>query len=194
MSSPSGWSDPQQVAEYLGRVGTLPPRLAGEGVLVEVLPAGPTRVLDLGCGDGRLAALVLEHRSTVTDVVAVDASPPMLAQAQARFVGDQRVEVREWDMNQPITPLGSFDVVVSGFAIHHLEDPRKQELFGEVGRQLRPGGIFANLEVVRSATPELHAPCSSAPLRAPHPDGVGSPTISPVVSPSRIDGTRATMT
>ena len=33
---------------------------------------------------------------------------------------------------------------------------RKRALFAEVVRQLRPGGVFANLEVVESATPELH--------------------------------------
>jgi tRNA (cmo5U34)-methyltransferase len=156
-SGTGGWSDPAKVAEYLGRVGTLPPRIAGEGVLVDVLPLAPERVLDLGCGDGRLAALVLEQRATVTEVIAVDASPPMLEQARERFSGDDRVDVRRWDMNEPISALGSFDVVVSGFAIHHLEDARKQAIFGEIARQLRPRGVFVNLEVVRSATPELHA-------------------------------------
>jgi tRNA (cmo5U34)-methyltransferase len=67
------------------------------------------------------------------------------------------VTVRQWDLAEPIAPLGNFDVVVSGFAIHHLESHRKRDLFAEVARQLRPDGLFANLEVVASATPELHA-------------------------------------
>ncbi len=62
--------------------------------------------------------------------------------------------------------LGDFDLVVSGFAIHHLDDSRKRELFGEVAAQLRPGGVFANLEVVQSATPELHAEFRAAIGRA----------------------------
>jgi tRNA (cmo5U34)-methyltransferase len=153
----AGWSDPAQVDEYLGRVGRLQPRLAGEAMLVEVLPASPGRVLDLGCGDGRLAAVVLEHRETVTEVAALDASPPMLNQARERFAGDSRVEVREWNLDDSIAGFGTFDVIVSGFAIHHLDDARKETLLVEIARQLRPGGVFANLEVVRSATPELHA-------------------------------------
>jgi SAM-dependent methyltransferase len=150
------WSDAAKAEEYLQRIGTSEPRRSGELALREVLPASPRSVLDLGCGDGRLAALVLDERPSVEHVVAVDVSPPMLAAARDRFANDPRVEVREWDLRDPIDPLGPCDVVVSGFAIHHLEDPRKQALFAEVARQLRPGGVFANLEVVASATPELH--------------------------------------
>ena len=53
--------------------------------------------------------------------------------------------------------LGSFDLIVSGFAIHHLEHARKRDLFGEIAAQLTPGGAFLNLEVVASATPRRHA-------------------------------------
>ena len=47
--------------------------------------------------------------------------------------------------------------VITRFAIHHVDDRRKQTLFGEIAQQLRPGGVFANLEVVASPTRELHA-------------------------------------
>jgi tRNA (cmo5U34)-methyltransferase len=156
----ASWNDEATVDRYLDRVGVLPARLAGEEALAELAPPTPATVLDLGCGDGRLGALMLAARPSVTRVVAVDVSPPMLERARARFDGDARVEVREWDLSVALDPLasqGPFDVIVSGFAIHHLEDPRKRDLFGEVARLLRPGGWFANLEVVASATPELHA-------------------------------------
>ncbi len=153
----AGWDDPTQVGWYLDRLDRLPPRLAGEAVMAELLPPAPTSVLDLGCGDGRLAALVLDARPSTETVVAVDLSPPMLERAHARFGDDERVDIRRWDLADPITALGSFDCIVSGFAIHHLEDDRKQALFAEVAAQLEPGGLFANLEIVTSATPELHA-------------------------------------
>jgi len=114
-------------------------------------------VLDLGCGDGRLATLVLEARPSVSSVTLVDRSEPMLEAARTRFAGNDRVEIRTWDLNDPLGPLGRFDVIVSGFAIHHTEDERKRSLFAEVAAQLEPGGVFANLEIVASATPELHA-------------------------------------
>jgi SAM-dependent methyltransferase len=151
------WSDHSKAHEYLHRVGTLAPRIAGEGVLAEILPEAPERVLDLGCGDGRLADLVLRERPHVAEVVAVDISPPMLDAARERFADDVRVDVRSHDMGTPITALGSFDLIVSGFAIHHLEDDRKRTLFAQIAEQLRPGGVFANLEVIQTATPELQA-------------------------------------
>ena len=152
-----GWSDTAQVEWYLNRIGKLKARQAGEAILVDVLPPSPRRVLDLGCGDGRLAALVLQSRPTVESVLAVDYSAPMLAQAGVRFAGEPKISLREWDLRVALPPWGTFDVIVSGFAIHHLEDVRKQELFGEVRHRLEAGGVFANLEVVASATPERHA-------------------------------------
>ena len=126
-------------------------------MLVDLLPPAPRRVLDLGCGDGRLAALVLDVRPSVEAAVAVDSSEVMLAHARERFVDDDRVEVRAWDLDDPIAPLGRFDVVVSGFAIHHLDDERKRALFGEIAAQLEPGGAFLNLEVVASGSERRHA-------------------------------------
>jgi adenosylcobyric acid synthase len=153
----SSWDHEDQVERYLDRRATLAPRQAGEELLISLLPPEPRSLLDLGCGDGRLARLSLDARTSLERVVAVDSSPPMLDRAHHQFDGDQRVTIRQWDLARSIAPLGRFDVIVSGFAIHHLEDDRKQRLFAEVALQLHPGGLFANLEVVASATPELHA-------------------------------------
>lgn len=157
MTTPTGgWTDPDQVQWYTDRIGALAPRRAGEAALREMLPPAPRRVLDLGCGDGRLAALVLDARPSVTEVVAMDRSEPMLDQARARFAGDPRVEVVRGDLQDPIIADAPFDLVVSGFAIHHLEDERKRSLFGELRASLSPGGLFANLEVVQSSTLRRH--------------------------------------
>jgi tRNA (cmo5U34)-methyltransferase len=153
----AGWDDQRQVDWYLDRIGQLPPRLAGEEVLRSVLPPEPGSLLDLGCGDGRLIALALDARPGLTRAVGMDRSEPMLKLANERFISDPRVRVVPGNLADSLEPFGSFDVIVSGFAIHHLEDERKQTLFREVAKQLHPGGLFADLEVVASATPELHA-------------------------------------
>lgn len=48
------------------------------------------------------------------------------------------------------------DAVVSGLAVHHLEDTRKRELFAEIHDFLSPGGVFSNLDLVRPASARLH--------------------------------------
>jgi SAM-dependent methyltransferase len=156
------WSDPGKVGEYVERIATVPQRLAGEAVLAEILPRAPRRALDLGCGDGRLIRLLLDARPDVEVVVGLDLSPPMLRRARDRFAGDDRVMLRRHDLLDPLAGLGGFDLVSSGFAIHHVPDARKQAIFAEVVGVLHPGGTFANLEVVASPTPELQAAFEAA--------------------------------
>lgn len=151
----STWKDTEKVSEYVGRVWRLAARAAGEAELVESLPERVERVLDLGCGDGRLAALVLDARPAAREAIGLDNSHPMIELAPERFRDDPRVSVQEHDLDAPLPDHGVFDVVVAGFAIHHVSDARKRSLFGEVASILRPGGRFVNLEVVRCATPEL---------------------------------------
>src|SRR4029079_13955786 len=118
------------------------------------------------CGDGRLTQLILDTRPGIESIVGVDASEPMLERARARFANDTRVEIRRGDLRDSIATLGACDLVVSGFAIHHLEDARKQALFNEIAQVLAPQGMLCNLEVVASPTEELHVAFRNAIGRA----------------------------
>ena len=139
------WGEQDKVEEYLARVGRLDARRAGEAALVDTFPGRVERVLDLGCGDGRLIALVLDARPGVADAVGLDSSEPMLHKARERFTDDPRVIVLDHDLATALPSLRTFDLIVSGFAIHHLDDDRKQSLISETVAALRPGGVFANL-------------------------------------------------
>ena len=149
------WRSAQHASAYLERADRVPYRSAGETVLLEEIPSSAHRVLDLGSGDGRLLALVLRARPEARGV-AVDFSPVMLEKLKARFESTARVEVVDHNLDRSLPPLGSFDVVVSSFAIHHLDHERKRELYAEVWTLLEPGGVFCNLEHVASASPSAH--------------------------------------
>jgi tRNA (cmo5U34)-methyltransferase len=53
---------------------------------------------------------------------------------------------------QPVEPWRPYDAIVSGYSIHHQPDTRKREIYGEIFRLLRPGGVFINVEHVSSAS------------------------------------------
>jgi ubiquinone/menaquinone biosynthesis C-methylase UbiE len=153
----ASWNDEAKVGEYVCRIGRLGARSEGERELAEVLPERCERVLDLGCGDGRLIEVVLAARPSTQSAIGLDHSPPMLERARSRFIGDERVAIEDHDLaaRLPGAGAGAFDAIISGFAIHHLAHERKRSLFDEVVRRLRPGGVFANLEVVQCATEAL---------------------------------------
>ncbi len=149
------WTSSEHVQDYLQRADLISHRGEGESAVLEFIPAGVRRILDLGTGDGRLLALVRREHPEV-EAVAVDFSPAMLEAALKRFAGDERVNVVEHNMDSPLPSFGKFDAVISSFAIHHLLDERKRALYSEVYGLLNAGGVFCNLEHVSSPTPRLH--------------------------------------
>ncbi len=150
------WVDAEHARAYLAKRDDIPFRVQGMAALAEFLPAELGRVLDLGTGDGVTMALVRELRPDATGL-AVDFSAEMLELARERFAAADGVDVVRHDLDEPFPAAwGTFDLVVSSFAIHHVGDVRKRALYGEVFDRLAPGGAFLNLEHVASPTPELH--------------------------------------
>jgi tRNA (cmo5U34)-methyltransferase len=126
--------------------------------LLEGLGRPPARALDLGCGDGILAG-ALRHRFPELEITLVDYSEPMLEAAKRRFAGSNpppnfvRADLAKPGALKKLAGHGPFDTIISGFAIHHLRDARKRELYGEIFTLLTEGGIFINHEHVASHSP-----------------------------------------
>ena len=102
-----------------------------------------TAILDLGSGTGVTAQRVLSVHPGAS-LVGVDASEAMLAHARELVPGATFVVS---DLEAPL-PAGPFEVVVSAFAVHHLDGAAKADLFARVAAVLAPGGRFALCDVV----------------------------------------------
>lgn len=149
------WADEDHVAHYRARAAEPLAGVAPDAALLEALPDGPLRVLDLGTGDGRLLELVLAARPGSSGV-GLDRSPLMLGAARDRLRDIAEAEVLEHDLVDPLPDLGPFDAVVSSLAIHHLEHDRKASLYAETYAALKRGGTLVNFDHVASASERLH--------------------------------------
>jgi SAM-dependent methyltransferase len=160
MMTSGTWKRDEVAAGYLSeRSHFIPDRPRQLEVLVRVARSAgrtPTRILDLGAGDGVLLECFLESFPAASGV-AVDFSPVMVERARQRLSKfGPRVTVAEGDLGSPDWLRGvesPFDAVVSGLAIHHLADERKRALYREVFELLNPGGTFLNCEHVASRGP-----------------------------------------
>ncbi|MFF8958008.1 class I SAM-dependent methyltransferase [Streptomyces sp. NPDC014894] len=143
------------------------------GRLVELSGAGPSeRVLDIGCGTGYLAGLLAHAVAPGGTVTGVDPAPAMIDYARRHARQDHCEFVRGVAEELPRAD-GSFDLVVSSLAFHHIPEDRRERALGEMFRVLRPGG--------RLLLADFRPPRGRAALRL-----VGA-TVGPVMRDNRVD-------
>jgi SAM-dependent methyltransferase len=106
--------------------------------LPELRAAGVRTILELGCGTGNDAARLATEGYAVT---AIDISGEAIEQAQARFGAAVTFSVADMTRRLPYAD-GAFDAVMSNVAAHMFPDRVTRSLFAEIGRLVRPGGLF----------------------------------------------------
>ena len=158
------YDPPERVRKYDADMDIMHPlRHRMIEVALDVLPYPETkslRVLDLGVGTGAFALQFLERYSN-TDVVAIDGSSSMLELAVARLHEyPQRVEFVKSDFRAipaALLEAESYDVVISSYALHHLDKAEKAAVLGPVVAAIRPGGWFLNADIVVADSPDIEA-------------------------------------
>jgi SAM-dependent methyltransferase len=117
-------------------------------LLALAAPAGRERVLDLGTGTGHTA---LAFAARVSEVVGLDLTEPMLAEARAlaRAQGAANARFVLGDAMALDFPDACFDLVTCRVCAHHFADPGRA--LAQAARVLRPGG---RLLLVDSVAPE----------------------------------------
>jgi ubiquinone/menaquinone biosynthesis C-methylase UbiE len=132
------------------------------------LPSGG-KVLDMGAGTGRSTLMVLENRPNTT-VVALDlfgesyeehfgkpvASESLEDDGKARLIRnlraagvEDRASIQPGDMRHMPLESGSFDGIVSAYAIDHLRRNGITQALGEANRVLKPGGQFLLMVIAK---------------------------------------------
>ena len=138
-------------AEFFDRVagsyrGLVEP--GGSAQAVEIAFASLVRAdlaVDLGCGEGELAAALARG---CRRVVAVDVSARMLRLTRSRCARERLSNVLCRKGSAESVPLGdgSADLVLASQVLHHCARP--EQAVREMGRVLRPGGRFALLDLL----------------------------------------------
>lgn len=127
------WADHQDRYDALNDGANTP--------LLDAAALTPTdRVLDIGCGNGRVTRIAAGRAAYA---LGIDLSVPMLERARASAAAEslEHVEFVRGDAQVYGFEEAAFDVAVSRFGIMFFADP--VEGFGNLGRALRPGGRLA---------------------------------------------------
>ncbi|MGH2946174.1 MAG: class I SAM-dependent methyltransferase [Solirubrobacteraceae bacterium] len=158
---PRGWD----AASYERISGPL--EAMGREVLDRLDLRGDERVLDAGCGTGRVTAALLD-RLPHGEVIAVDGSPAMVEQARARLEGraDVRVaDLLELELERPV------DAILSTATFHWIAD--HDRLFARLRDALVPGGRLVaqcggegNVAALAEAARRVGARAAFAPVLA----------------------------
>jgi tRNA (cmo5U34)-methyltransferase len=138
------------------------------------------RIVEIGCGDGRLAAALLETFPQAT-LTAFDGSDAMRERATARLTAfNRRARVRPfkletldwWDQ------MFGADLLVSSLCLHHLNDAKKQYLYKAAADRLSARGALVIADLVdpahesarRAAADEWDAAAEQQAAAAGRPD------------------------
>lgn len=130
-------------------------------VALEIFPFHQTRslrALDLGVGSGAFSKRLLEKYPNA-ELVAIDGAASMLDLAKSRI--GELVQRVEWVLSDfrmiPTTILrpDTFDVVISSYALHHLNAQEKLAVVKSIVQAIKPGGWFLNADIVRAEDPDV---------------------------------------
>jgi ubiquinone/menaquinone biosynthesis C-methylase UbiE len=118
------------------------------------------RVLDIGCGTGTLAMMIVKHLDPGVVVVGLDPDPKALSRARRKAQQEGLSIEFDQGYSQALPyPAASFDRVFSSFMLHHLPVELGERTLSEGRRVLAPGGSLHLLDFERPDGPSGRLSC-----------------------------------
>lgn len=97
------------------------------------------RILDAGCGNGRVTALLRRYAAEKSEVVGIDLTAAHIAAENLAGAANTHFEKR--DLLEDLSTLGKFDLIYCQEVLHHTADPAGA--FDNLTRSLADGGEIA---------------------------------------------------
>jgi len=115
------------------------------------------RILDLGCGTGKNAALMAEYIGTEGQITGIDLSPVMEKQFLRRHGHDNRISFIRSRIDKPIHLDRQFDKVLISFVIHGFPQEVREAILKNAYDHLAPGGKLYILDFSEFKLEEMPA-------------------------------------
>jgi len=111
---------------------------------MDIQPAD--RVLDMGCGTGRNAALMLDYLGEEGRITGLDISASMERQFMEKLRNDPRATFIRQRIDQPFDLAERFTIVFISFVIHGFPQEVREQIIRNAVAHLEPGGRFIILD------------------------------------------------
>lgn len=114
--------------------------------------------IDLGCGDGFLGHFIYQLFPDARGVF-IDISEEMIKKVKEKDKNHDSEFIIEDFGNlkwyETISSSKKFDLIISGYSIHHISNKKKRRLYTDIYNLLNNGGLFLNLDHVSSSSETL---------------------------------------
>ncbi len=116
----------------------------------------PTKVLDIGSGDGILTEQLLKIDETIEGTL-IDGSSKMLENANQRLKSYPQMKYVKTTFQELVESglTNKYDFIISSLAIHHLDLGQKKLLFKFIYSHLNECGFFMNIDTIKASSTDL---------------------------------------